>query len=762
MRGVRGWGRWLAAPVVVAAGLGAGTAPGAAQAAEPAVTLTPATGLVDGDTVTISATGLAPASSFAVLQCAADPAGGDYYDSCDTDDTRFLSADPGGALTTTLRVDVHLALSGGGPAVDCRPAGACVIRLAGAPGDLSAPLAFDPDAPAAPAPTLTVDPATDLVDGQTVTVQAAGLVWTQSAVVIECAAGSTSSAGCDFDTIEYVDVGADGTAAASVRVNALLATADGTVDCRLPGACVLAVTPDYGRTPERIGTAPLAFDPDGQVQLATLGATPDTDLVDGQTVTAAGTGYTDGFLSLFQCGDDGAGERCEYLDFAAAAPDGTFSAPVKVRAVLDLDGTGDLFDCRTSAQPCVLVATTTSPESARAGRAPLHFRPDGPLEPGPALTVSPGGPLGDEASITVTGTRFTPDGYASVQVCRIDDGSACDPQAYSQVTPDHAGTFTVDLGVAATFTDWRGQSVDCRAAPGCQVTGIDGPRNRRGSAPLSFAPASTEIERYLDPVFADVDITADVPYRTATTAAGQSVGLTLDVYQPTGDTETTRPAIVWLPGGWFRPLGAQEMSPQIATAFARRGYVVIVPDYRQRPALQCCPTGDVTGVTNALLDAHADGRAAVAWVRSHAADYGIDDRAIVAGGSDAGAATALDLAHLPGQMGVSGSPPVAAAVAVAGVDLGRPDPGEPPVIAFHDAEDRTAPLHLSEWGCARARSLGTRCDTVGYQGVYTGIAQARQRDVVSRSAQLLADTVLAPLGYDVPTVGPATLPVTAG
>src|SRR4029453_7617564 len=118
----------------------------------------------------------------------------------------------------------------------------------------------------------------------------------------------------------------------------------------------------------------------------------------------------------------------------------------------------------------------------------------------------------------------------------------------------------------------------------------------------------------------------------------------------------------------------------------RRGYVVAVMDYRQRPGL-CCPSTSATGLTAAFLDAHQDAAAGVAWLRDHADHYGIDSRAIAAAGSGAGAATALHLADPPGQRVVTGPPAAPAAVGIGGVDLGRHDAGEMPTLALNSTNN---------------------------------------------------------------------------
>ena len=88
-----------------------------------------------------------------------------------------------------------------------------------------------------------------------------------------------------------------------------------------------------------------------------------------------------------------------------------------------------------------------------------------------------------------------------------------------------------------------------------------------------LAPPGEAPVRYRDLVFGDVTTTAGVSYGSATNQQGQLLDLKLDVYEPTGDTVTARPAIVWVHGGGFS--GGNRTSPEIvdqATVFARKGY----------------------------------------------------------------------------------------------------------------------------------------------------------------------------------------------
>ncbi|MDD9369943.1 MAG: neocarzinostatin apoprotein domain-containing protein, partial [Acidimicrobiales bacterium] len=709
------------------------------------ITVEPAADLVDGDLVTVSITGMNPDAWVRVVQCPVDAVDG--YDDCNPFNEAYGNADASGAITLEVRANALIRPGWSETeVVDCRTGGACILAIADDGDAISSrvPLPFDPDGPLAPPPAASIAPTEALTDVQVVNVTASGLVWSSDVLLIQCRAAAALGQGdCDGDTATSLPVGDDGSLATPFRVSAQIAVAGEVIDCRTPGACVLVASADYLRSAEKQAVVPLAFDPDAEIVLPTLTATPDTDLVDGQTVTVAGQGFAADWVFVSMC----APEATTYDDclggdsYADVGPTGEFSVETEVSTIVPT-ATGEI-DCRTSAEPCLLVATSGSISSVRAARVELHFDPDGPVLPGPSITVSPDRDLGDEAAITVAGTNFGSDegDSAMLEVCRVGDPDQCDQQTTTDVTPDNAGTFTVEVGVAATFPNWDGQTVDCREAPGCEVVARLGYQGRRATAPLAFAPPGTGGERYLDTVFDEVEITRGVVYRHTTDATGAAVDLTLDVYQPAGDTDEQRPVVVWLPGGWFGNDGGADMGAY-AEAFARRGYVSVTMSYRQRPGLRCCPTDDIEGVTAAIADAAADAGAGVGWLRDNADRYRIDPDAIAVGGHQGGAAATFGLAHgLAGPGARSGGVSIAAALPIAGVDLGRADPGEPPFLAFHAGTDNTAPHHLSEASCARARARGTACGAVEYASGWGSLAASRQRDIVRRSADFLAELV---------------------
>ncbi|WP_019516067.1 alpha/beta hydrolase fold domain-containing protein [Sphingomonas sp. Mn802worker] len=109
-----------------------------------------------------------------------------------------------------------------------------------------------------------------------------------------------------------------------------------------------------------------------------------------------------------------------------------------------------------------------------------------------------------------------------------------------------------------------------------------------------------------------------------------SNGQTLDVWRPTKPAAGKRPVIVFIyGGGWAN--GDRRSYAFAARAFARAGFVVVVPDYRKVPQVRF-PTFV------------QDGAAAVHWVRDHVAEYGGDPARVALAGHSAGAYNAVMLA----------------------------------------------------------------------------------------------------------------------
>lgn len=726
----------------------------AAPAPQPAAAVTvtldvaPGTLLVDGQQVGVTVTGVAPDQYVSIGQCAAGTE--EIWERCAGDGGGGYERDPDGTIRARARLDAVLDVGGyetPARAVDCRVE-PCTLSVEhggdGPSSTVEVDLAFDPDAPLAPPPTATLSPAGPYAHGQVVTVAVQGVVWATEARLLQCPVGATSPDDCDRGWWSYIDLYESTSGSAPLALFAVLDTPSGAVDCRVAGACMVAVAAGRTLAPAKTAIVPVTFDPATEVVPPTLTVAPATGLVHGQTVTVTGAGFVPGLVQFSQCAPGPDLTSCRWVE-AWAEPDatGAFTTQARVSAVVATPQ-GEI-DCRTAPTPCVLVASPSGPDSPRAGIAELVFDPEAPLPPPPAVTVTPSTGLRDETAVQVTGTGFGLLGgdYVEVDVCRTGT-AVCDEAAGTWTEASADGRLTTTLVVTASFRAWDGTEVDCRAEPGCEVRAHDGD-GRTARAALSFGPPATAEDRYRLPVFDEVETTSDIVYRRTVDATGTPVDLTLDVVEPAGDTETDRPTVVWLSGGWFGPT-APELTAY-AEDLARRGYVSVTMQYRARPGLRCCPTDDIEGVTAAVDDATDDAAAGVAWLRDHADELGIDPDLIAVGGSEGGATAAFGLAHVV-------DAPVAAVVPIAGVDFGSPDRGEPPFLAFHDRYDNVAPAHLSQAACTRASARGTACDTVVLTDVSGGASPSSRRVIVARTSAFLADEVLTPGGVIDPVDAP--------
>jgi predicted esterase len=208
--------------------------------------------------------------------------------------------------------------------------------------------------------------------------------------------------------------------------------------------------------------------------------------------------------------------------------------------------------------------------------------------------------------------------------------------------------------------------------------------------PDIFPPGDTPV-RYRDPIFNSVTVKKNVTYGSAVNLENQTITLQLDMYQPAGDSVTSRPAIVWVHGGSF--CCGSKTSPEIvdeATTFSKMGYLNVSIDYRlESPGC----TGSFSNCVAAIQEAATDAQTAVRFLRTNAATYGIDPNRIAIGGSSAGAITALNVGYSSSE---DPSASVRAAVSLSGAQLvvGTISSGDAPALDFHCTTD---PLVSYQW-----------------------------------------------------------------
>ncbi len=201
--------------------------------------------------------------------------------------------------------------------------------------------------------------------------------------------------------------------------------------------------------------------------------------------------------------------------------------------------------------------------------------------------------------------------------------------------------------------------------------------------------------------------------------------LTMDIYQPIGDTICARPVIIICFGGGFLTGSRNHWSiVLLAEELAKRGFVTAAIDYRLGMNMF-----DSSLVKRAVYRGLQDGRSAVRFFRADAATtntYDIDPDQIFIGGHSAGAFIALHNAYLDTEIerplstyaGFQGNNPIPDLLELdaVGDNLGHSghasaifslagavgstgfleSAGDPPVIMFHSTDDGTVPYYSGE------------------------------------------------------------------
>ena len=167
-----------------------------------------------------------------------------------------------------------------------------------------------------------------------------------------------------------------------------------------------------------------------------------------------------------------------------------------------------------------------------------------------------------------------------------------------------------------------------------------------------FAQTPCETGRYAEDVFPNFTVTSDITYGQNNSWNNAATVLKMDFYEPTGDTETARPLIIWVHGGSF--IGGSKMDIDVKTwseRFAKKGYACASIDYR----IGFFPF-DSANAVKAVVRATQDLRAAIRFFykdRQTADTYKIDTTKIYIGGSSAGAITALHVGYLDKECEIS-------------------------------------------------------------------------------------------------------------
>jgi acetyl esterase len=171
-----------------------------------------------------------------------------------------------------------------------------------------------------------------------------------------------------------------------------------------------------------------------------------------------------------------------------------------------------------------------------------------------------------------------------------------------------------------------------------------------------------------------VRVRRDIRYGTA-----GGVDLLLDAYVPPG--EGPHPAMIVVPGGkWVT--GDKSNKPQVAQFLAEQGFVALAVSYRSA----------LDSPYPAAID---DLRQAVAWIRGHASEYGVDPDRLAALGWSAGG-------HLAALLGTLGQGPLNRGTRIRAVVSWSGPMDLIPLVKSSNAELKDAVVTLL--GCAGPRA----------------------------------------------------------
>ena len=183
--------------------------------------------------------------------------------------------------------------------------------------------------------------------------------------------------------------------------------------------------------------------------------------------------------------------------------------------------------------------------------------------------------------------------------------------------------------------------------------------------PLLVIPKTIQAQRYLNPVFEEVQIQTDITYGINASAYevwvnGELVPdtLQLDFYEPANDLNPNRPLVLVLHSGWFLPpvtngttLGTYRDSSvvEICTQLARYGYTAAALQYRLGwNPLAALPTERGASLMQAVYRVMQDGRTAIRFFKQQAVEagnpWGIDTSRIAIWGNKISSMAALSMA----------------------------------------------------------------------------------------------------------------------
>ncbi len=448
--GIRGGFRRALAGVAALSSLGLGAMP--AGAAVPAVTLDQSVDLASPSSVVVSWSGFSEGgTSFSLAICDGAVQS--------TEDCGILgSVNPSASGSTTVIVSATFAAFGG-PLHDCRMSGACVIAVTQFVPDLvtaSAPVSF---AGTSSIGTLTVDPASDLDDGESVIATLAGWSGSDSIRLEQCQAFpapcrmlATFESPSDRETTSF-------------SVSRFLPDDVTDADCASGVACFVRATSVVGGADVGSRQMSLEFFHRGPFSISVA---PIGPYADGQVVGLSGQGLSRALsYTARQC--LAFVPTCDPPVVISPAVDGTFSLDFTVRD--EVAGTS----CRFRGLQCSLIVEGTNGAVLQQRSVNLQFAPIA-FEAVPSTGLAAYQPV--VVRSTVSGRTYT------IEQC--GPAGPCTVKAHGS-----AGLEFVKETVRVTRRVGPEFSVDCVMVQCEMRLSVDG--MRVAGVPLAFAQPPTSV-----------------------------------------------------------------------------------------------------------------------------------------------------------------------------------------------------------------------------------------------------------------------------
>lgn len=276
---------------------------------------------------------------------------------------------------------------------------------------------------------IVAEPATGLVDGQTVLVSGKGFPPDSSVGVVMCTkeAGQDHGArGVEACNINHYGSGmsdAQGVASVEFQVRRIVQFDGEDVDCASePGRCIIGMglISDYDQS----GGVAVDFDPSLPLpEKPTVELTKTENLVDGETVRVSVTGVEPGAqIAMTQCSEDGACVEGPMLDDTVDQAGG-YEGSIRLWRTFGAYGPNGPTNVDCAAVSCTLAVYTELASSWPLPEPSLTFDPSRGGRVPPTLRVVDTGPFGvrDDFRVEVAGA---PAGhYAELQLCDLDSGS---------------------------------------------------------------------------------------------------------------------------------------------------------------------------------------------------------------------------------------------------------------------------------------------------------------------------------------------------